>query len=433
MKLLLIKPSIGASTLGRYRLNDGPMEPLQFGVIAALTPPDFQVALLDDRVEPIPPDCAAELVAITVDTYTARRAYQIADSFRARGIPVVLGGLHVSLLPDEAQPHADAVVVGDAEGAWPKVIEEFRAGRLAPRYGSTFGTPQAGVLPRRDLFRGKGYLPISLVQFSRGCSLACNYCSVASYFNRQHHCRDPGEVAEEIRKAGSKAVLFVDDNIVLDRYRAKELFRALKPLHIRWVSQASVDMVEDDELMGLMAQSGCMGQLIGFESIDPDALEWMNKKTNTRRFDRYEKALASLRRFGLQTWASFILGNDHDTEETIRQTVSFATRSKFTLGFFHLLSPYPGTPLYELLRRENRLLFDGRWWDHPDFTYNTAAFVPRNLTPARLSELTVWANREFYSASSILHRVFDPKTNLRSLFRLLLYLRFNTVLRATST
>ncbi len=429
---MLIRPGFGDIIEG-YRLNDGKMEPLQLGIIAALTPPDVDVELFDERVEPIPVDRPVDLVAITVDSITARRAYAISEEFRARGVPVVLGGMHVTLLPDEASAHADAIVIGDAEPVWEKVVTDARTGCLRPVYSGPFGEPQRGIIPRRDLFRGKGYLPVSIVQFSRGCPFNCSFCAVARFFGNSHLCRQVDTVVREIEHDNLRFVLFADDNLTANREAAKGLCRALKPLGIRWASQVSVDLVQDTELLELMAESGCMGQLIGFDSINPTSLRWMNKAPNLRHLDRYHAAVERLRQFGFQVWASFMLGNDYDSPQCIEETVKFAIASKFTLAFFHLLVPYPGTRLYEELRRADRLLYDGTWWTHPGFRYNTATFIPKQMSPAELAEITVWANREFYSARSIFSRTFDTKTNLDSIAKFLLYLRFNILVRNTST
>ncbi len=432
MKIMFVKPEIGDIIKG-YHLNDGGMEPLQLGILAALTPPDVEVVLFDERVEAIPFEERADLVAITVDSITARRAYAISEQFRARGIPVVLGGIHATLLPEEASAHADAVVVGDAEPVWADVVSDARARRLRRLYAGPFTEPQRGVLPRRDLFRGKGYLPVSIVQFSRGCPFNCSFCAVARFFRNSYNCRQIDDVVREIERDNLRIVLFADDNLIANRAAAKALCRALKPLGIHWASQVSVDVAQDPELLELMAESGCLGHLIGFESINPTSLRWMNKTQNLRHEDRYRSVVERMREYGFQVWGSFMLGTDYDSAECIQKTVRFAIESKFALAFFHILVPYPGTPLYERFQSAGRLLYGGQWWVHPDFHYNTATFVPKQMTPAELGKITVWANREFYSARSILARSLDTRTHLSSLPKLLLYIRFNLLLRYSST
>ncbi len=409
------------------------MEPLQIGILAALTPPNFEISFYDDRMESPPYDDNVDIVALTVDTFNARRSYEISDEFMARGVTVVLGGVHVTLAPEEASLHADAIVVGDAEMAWPVLLRDFMSGGLRKTYEGTFGTPQEHCLPRRDLFEDKGYLPVSLVQFGRGCLFNCSFCSIARFFGRSHRCRPVEDVVREIQEQNLRFILFTDDSFTAERSKVLELMSALKPLNVRWACQASVDVCQDELLLERMAESGCIGQLIGFDSIFPDSLRWMHKAPNMRLFDRYNRALETLRSYGFQTWASFMLGGDHDSPESIEETVRFSIESKFTLAFFHILQPYPGTDLYASLKREGRLLYDGAWWLHPEFRYNASTFIPRHMSPAELSRYVVWANKEFYSMRSIISRTFETRTNLGSLSRLFIHLRFNALIKATST
>ena len=429
MRIALIKPNIGRLEHSLY-VDEGRMEPLQLGVLAGLTPPDVEVVLHDDRIEAIPYDEPVDLVAITVETFTARRAYEIAETYRRRKVPVVMGGFQATLIPEEVQEHCDSVFIGDAEEAWLQVLEDARRRRLRPVYHCPSGVGQRGSFPRRDLFRGKGYLPFTLVQFSRGCAFACTYCAVSVFFRRQIWTRDVREVVEEIERAEPRLVFFVDDNITAHRAQAKELFRALIPLRIRWVGQASIDMVDDSELMELMRRSGCLGHVIGFESLDSAALKEMGKAPNLRAGDdRYRHAIAVLRDHGLQTWAAFTLGHDTDTLESIEATLEFSLRNKFAFAAFNLLMPYPGTPLYDRLRQEDRLLFDGRWWLHPSYRFNHAAFVPKNMEPDELTEACFAARSRFSSASSIVRRFFEPRTNMRSLTRMAVYWGYNPLFR----
>jgi radical SAM superfamily enzyme YgiQ (UPF0313 family) len=415
-----------------YNLSDGAMEPLQMAIIAALCDESDEVVFYDDRLEGIPFDEKTDLVAITVDSFSAYRAYQIAAEFRKREVKVVLGGMHVSLLPDEAVLHADAVVVGDVETVWKSLTDDFRNGRMQKIYTGTFGMPQQNCFPKRSIFKGKKYLPVSLMQFSRGCRFNCTFCSVSKFFKNSHQCRKIDDVLQEIEKDKLKTILFVDDNMVSNREELKLLLKELIPMKIKWASQSSIDMIHDKEMLKLMADSGCVGHLIGFESINVQTLQWFKKSPNLRNFNNYREVLDVFRDYGFLTWGSFMIGNDFDTLETIDKTVEFAIKNKLTLAFFHVLMPYPGTEIFEQFKREGRLLYDGQWWNHPDYRYNHAAFVPKLMTPEQLSEATIKANREMYSVSSIMHRFFDTKTNMRSFVKMLIYLRFNYVLRNTS-
>jgi radical SAM superfamily enzyme YgiQ (UPF0313 family) len=422
--ITLVRPTMGPL------LDGARMEPLGLGVLAGLTPSGVDVRLIDDRCEIIDYDERTDLVAITVETFTARRSYEIADTYRARRVPVVMGGMHATLIPDEVVGHADAVVTGDAETVWTRVVSDAHEHRLRPRYDAPTGPPQlGGVLPRRDLFAGKGYLPITLLQFGRGCRYRCEFCAVGTYFQHRAWTRPVTEVVAEIAAQPRRDLFFVDDNLISDRVAVKELLRALAPLDRRWVSQASVDQVRDAELMDLLVTSGCMGNVIGFESLDPDDLDLMGKRHNLVAFDRYAEAVDVLRAHHLQTWAAFLLGYEHDTPDSILATCSWAIRQHFTFAAFNVLTPYPGTPLYRRLAAEGRLLFDGRWWLHPDYRFNEATFRPRRMSPDQLTD-AAWQCRERWSSpASIVRRVVDPATNLHSLERLLLYLTYNPLFR----
>jgi radical SAM superfamily enzyme YgiQ (UPF0313 family) len=428
MHVTLIKPNMGRMAEGPY-VDEGRMEPLQLGLLAALCPPDVQVSLWDDRCEPIPYDQPTDLVALTVETFTARRAYEISQAFRQRGVPVVLGGFHPTLAPEEAASHADAIVLGDAELVWNAVLHDARTGSLKPVYRADHGVPQSGARPRRDLFRGKGYLPITLAQFGRGCANDCQYCAISAFFARTHRCRPVNEVVREIEAASHRLVFFVDDNIVADREAAKSLFRTLTPLRIRWVSQGTIDMVDDPELMNLMCASGCLGHVIGFETLNPASLKAMGKATNLRASKGYEREIEALKSYGLQTWAAFMVGHDEDTPESLYATLDFALRHKFAFAAFNLLMPYPGTPLYAKLEAEERLLYDGHWWTHPDYRFNHAAFRPARMSPDELTQVSFDLRRRWSSPASILRRFLDPRTNMRTLYRMGVYWAYNPLFR----
>ncbi len=430
MKLTLIKPNIGRREHSLY-VDEGRMEPLQLGILAALTPKDIEVVLYDDRMEEIPYDEPTDVVAITVETFTARRAYEISKEFRRRGVPVVMGGMHAMLLPEELEEHCDAVIIGDAEPVWETVMEDCRKGTLKKRYEVVQPTcPQMNVITRRDIFEGKGYLPITLLQFSRGCSHKCNFCASSVYFKAHHYCRPVEDVVKEIKAQKRKLLFFVDDNIVCNHEKAKELFRALIPLKVRWVSQGSMDMLKDKELMKLMVKSGCLGLVIGFESISPDCISEMNKYTNQKSSGTmYEQEIKELRQWGLQTWAAFTVGHDGDTVESIRATCDFAIRNKFTFAAFNILMPYPNTPLYEKLKQEGRLLYDGKWWLHEEYRFNYCSIVPKNMTPEELTEVSFECRSRFNSWKSIVKRALEPRTNLRTPYRFITYLIYNPLFR----
>lgn len=430
MKLTLIKPNIGRREHSLY-VDEGRMEPLQLGILAALTPPGIEVVMYDDRMETIPYDEPTDLVAITVETFTARRAYEISAEFRRRGVKTVMGGMHAMLIPEEVMEHCDSVIVGDAEPVWETMLNDLKKGELKPRYDVVQPTcPQINVITRRDIFEGKGYLPITLLQFSRGCSHKCSFCASSVYFKARHYCRPVEDVIKEIKSQKRRLLFFVDDNIVCDHAKAKELFRALIPLKIRWVSQGSMDMLHDEELMRLMVKSGCLGLVIGFESISPESVSEMNKGTNKKgSSEMYKWEIEQFRKWGLQTWAAFTVGHDSDTLESIRATCDFAIKNKFTFAAYNILMPYPNTPLYERLEREGRLLYDGKWWLHEEYRFNYASIVPKNMTADELTEISFDCRRRFNSVGSIFRRALEPHTNLRTPYRFMTYLVYNPLFR----
>ena len=429
MQVTFVKPTLGRLEDGDRFVDQARMEPLSLAVLAGLTPAGVDVRLVDDRIDEIDYDEPTDLVAINVETFTARRAYEIAAEYRARRVPVVMGGMHASLLPDEVAEHADAVFVGDGETLWPQVVADAHEKRLRPRYTGVVGPPQRGTLPRRDLYAGKGYLPITLLQFGRGCRHGCEFCAVSTYFG--HHCftRPVEEVVAEIRAQPRRYLFFVDDNLIADPQAAKELLRALIPLRVRWVSQASIEQTRDPELMRLFVESGCLGNVIGFESLDIENLRQMRKGPNLPSFDGYAEAVAVLRAHHLQTWAAFALGYDHDTRESVLATCEWGIANHFTFAAFNILMPYPSTPLYARLKAEGRLLYDGRWWLHPDYRFNHAAFKPARMTADELTEAAWTCRRRWSSATSIARRALDVQTNLASPLRFALYCAYNPLYR----
>ena len=429
MKITFVKPNIGRREHSLY-VDEARMEPLTLGVLAALTPPDVECNLFDDRMEKVRYDDPTDLVAITVETYTARRAYEIAAEYRQRGVRVVMGGMHISLIPEEAAAHADCLVLGDAETIWAQVVEDARKHKLQPRYSAPPGVAQmGGTRPRRDLFRGKGYLPLSLMQFSRGCRFACKFCAVTQYFDKQHYVRAIDEVLAEIETLDRKFIFFVDDNIASNRPALKELCHALIPTKVHWVSQASLDVTRDPELMKLMEKAGCWGNVTGFESITEASLVETKKSPNLPKFNGYKREVEVLREHGMQTWAAFTLGYDHDTIESIAATVDFALQNKFTIAAYNILMPYPGTPLYDTLKEQGRLLYDDKWWLHPEYRFNFAAYKPARMTAQELTAACHSARKRYNSPLSLLHRFSDMKTNLQSLERALNYWYYTLIFR----
>ena len=402
MRITLIHPCIGRRMGQRY-IKTWQMEPLPPALLAGLTPRDVQVRFFDDRMEAIPFDEPTDLVALSVETYTARRAYQIASEYRRRGVPVVMGGFHASLCPEEVGEWADAVVVGEAEKIWPAVLADAERGTLQPCYRAEGRVERGGVRVDRSIFRGKRYLPLGLVEATRGCRFNCEFCAIQTVFGRSQTFRPVEDLLAEVEEVRERAlVFFVDDNIAGDLERGKEILRALIPMRIRWVSQMSIDAAHDEEYLTLLKASGCQGVLIGFESLNPENLKKMGKTFNLRN-GGYDAALANLSRFGIRLYGTFVFGYDADTPESFRETARFALDRGFYIAAFNHLTPFPGTPLYRRLEDEGRLLFD-KWWLDPAYGYNVLPFRPARMSPAEVEAGCLEARREFYRWGSILRR-----------------------------
>jgi len=378
---------------------------LALATLAALTPADVTLSLRDDTTRRLDPatdlDYTADLAAITVSTRTTLRAYELAAAYRQRGVKVVMGGIHPTAMPEEAREHADVVVCGEAEGLWEQVVADARAGRLQPFYRhETLPDYRTPVMPDRSIFPKKGYIPFHPVQASRGCPFSCEFCSVTPFFGRKTRLRDPKHVAAEIAAIGRRLIMFSDDNIVGFGEHSRELFRELTPLKIKWFGQASMQGLHDPATLKLMADSGCKGLFVGFESVNRKALVACGKKQNSP--DQYIETVQRLRDAGISVWGAFVFGFDEDTLETFADTAEFGIKASLLMASYSVMTPYPGTPLYGRLKQEGRLL-DERWWlkEQRD---GFPVFRPKHMTPEQLFEGWQSAWKIFYSGSSILKR-----------------------------
>lgn len=419
MKITFVQPCVGKKPDGRYH-RTWLMEPLSISTLSALTPRHVERVFHDDRLEPIPYDDATDLVAITVETYTARRAYRIAAEFRSRGVPVVLGGYHPTLLPEEASHHADAVIVGEAEGVWATLLADLERGSLQSLYRADPQPSVPGRQPDRSIYADKPYSRLGLVETGRGCVHGCEFCSITRFFNRQYRARPIQDVLDDVASLPTRNVFFVDDNFTVDRERAKELLRYLIPLRIRWVGQASIDVARDEELLRVLRASGCQGILVGFESLEDQTLAAMGKAVNRREGD-YDEAISALNRHGLAIYATFVFGYGSDTRAALEQAYEFSLRHGFFFAAFNHLVPFPGTPLYDRLQREGRLL-DDPWWLSPDYQFGDVAFVPEDVSPDELRDLCYEYRRRFYSLGSVLRRARNLRANCGGLRKALMYL-----------
>jgi len=415
MKLELIAPATQENTRKR---NKALVPPLGLAIVAALTPPEVEVSLTDENVTVIDFHKETDLVGITALTVTAQRAYEIADTFRARGVKVILGGIHPSVMAEEASEHADAVVIGEAEGIWSDLIEDFKANKLQRVYRQRERPSLLSLpIPRRDLFAKGAYYARHTVSTSRGCPYSCSFCSVTSFFGHTYRCRPVEEILKEIETFNErKLIAFVDDNIVGNPKFAKELFRALVPYKIKWVAQASVTIARDDELLKLAAASGCIDLLIGFESLSPANLAAVGKRINV--VDEYENVIRKVHSHGIAIHGFFIFGLDEDDEDVFQRTVRFAQKMRLESAQFDLLTPYPGTALCESLDKAGRIVTK----DWSQYGYNLV-FEPKLMSREILQKGHHWAWREFYSIPSIWRRVGVARRNVAALWALNLYYR----------
>ena len=421
MKIAFIHPHLAA-----IRAGDA-MQPLGFGLLAARTPSDIEIELYDDRIESVDFDTDADLVGLSVQTFTAKRSYRIAARFRERGIPVVLGGCHPTLLPEEAARHADAVVVGDGEAVWPRLVEDAAKGRMRKIYRGDNKAPLADMIPDRGIFSGKKYSPVIPVQFGRGCRYSCDFCSIQSIYHGSLRQRDVDEIVRELAGIEQKLIFFVDDNLFINIRETGRLLHAIEPLRKRWVGQVSVDSAWNDELLESMRRSGCLAVFVGFESLDERNLRRMNKKGNLQG-GSYAEAVQRFRSRGIMVIGAFLFGYDYDTPDTIRRALDFALEQKLCLAHFNPLFPTPGTPLYARLLAEGRLRFD-KWWLSADYRYGDALFDPAGMAAGELAGGCLRARVAFNTYSSYARRALDFRANSRTPYSLGIFLTANFVSR----
>lgn len=376
--------------------------PLTLTTLAALVPGELnaEIRIIDEGTEDFNIDAVdADIVGITCITPNASRVYEIAHKLREMGVTVVIGGIHPTLVPDEVQPHADAIVVGYAEQSWPQLLRDFAAGQMHSRYDEGPGYRFANVPePRRDLLKKDGYITINTVQAVRGCPYKCNFCVVPVAWPGYLH-RPVREVIREIERLEGNTFAFLDLSPMENPVYIKQLYRELIPLKKRWGGLSTIRIVRDRELLKLAAQSGCGGLLVGFESVSATTLKQMKKGFN--KPEQYSEASKILHDHGIAINGCFVFGLDGDDKGIFERTVEFVNKAAIDLPRFSVATPFPGTPLYHQLHAEGRILTK-------DWTYYTGqnvVFQPKNMTVEELQQGIRWTWRQVYSLPSIVRRV----------------------------
>lgn len=402
MKIMLITPTIHRT--GMERVSPFWLPPLSLATIAGLTPKGIEIKLIDENVEDIDFNEEVDLVAISFLTTQANRAYQIADMFRKRNVCVVLGGYHPSAVPEESKQHADSVIIGEAEVNWVNMLNDFRNKQLQPFYrNEQFPSLDNIPLPRRDLYKKDKYLTINTIQTSKGCPYKCEFCNVSTFFGRKYRTKPIEAVVREIESMKSEEgdiFFFVDDEIMAEKKRAMEMFKAIRELNIKWWSQATIrNMTSDDELLRLARESGCTVMVVGLESLLAENLESIGKYQN--ELGKFEEQIAKIQDMGITLNPSFTFGNDGDNLSVFENTLEFLERNKIAIATFNILTPLPNTPLYSRLEAEGRILI--RDWSKYDMGH--CVFKPANMTPEELEEGFNKITKEFYSFSAIKKRL----------------------------
>ncbi len=405
-KILFVFPKWPRLTLwGHFKYK---FPPLGLLTVAGVTPPDFDIEFTDENVSELDFNSDAEIVAVSVMTPLAHRAYEIANQFRALGKKVVLGGIHVSIHPDEAAKHADSVVVGEAEDIWPQVLADYGSGKLKPRYGNQtlINMDREYPIPRRDLLKKGCYVTRSTIQMMRGCPFDCEFCSVTAFSGRDFRARAIEPFVEEFRSLPDRFVFVVDDNILSNRKVAEKLFDRMQGCGKWWGSQVTISIADNDALLKKMAKAGCKSLFIGFESLDQQNLIQIGKKFV--RAHKNEDRIKRIQDHGIGIHGSFIVGLDGDDDSVFDQQYEFIIRTRLEAFLISVLTPFPGTHLARRLETEGRIL--SKDWSKYDMS--TVVFQPKNFTPEALQARYYELNSALYSLHSIARRTLKPHKNM---------------------
>jgi len=402
VKITFILPAIGKKP-GKKYIGTWKMEPLTIAMLKALTPSSVETEFFDDRIELIDYDTKTDIVAITLETYTALRGYDIAAKFKAKGKTIIFGGYHATLCPDEAAEYGDCVITGNAETVWIAMLADYEKGALQPRYNGKSG--YSLLHPDRSIYADKKYLPITLVETGRGCHHHCEFCAISAYYSCDYIPRPHQDIIDELQSSKHKYHFLVDDNLTANREHALGLFKKMKPLQIKWAGQGTLAIAKDQELLKAMKESGCELILIGFESLNQQSLYQMNKSWEAALGER-DELVENIHRAGISIYATFVFGFDGDDEQSFAEALLFSRKHRFYTAAFNHLLPFPGTDTYQRLKEENRLLYD-KWWLESDYCYGELAFKPANMTAELLSQRCRDARRSFAKLPSVISRGFE--------------------------
>ena len=388
-------------------ISSDAMKPILFGIIKSLTPARHEIVFLDERAERLPDAIDADIIAFSVETYTAKRAYILAKQYRTADNIVVMGGFHASVCADEMLRYADAVLIGDAEDTWGEFLADCEKGDVKPKYISKETAPLTPIPSAPGVYRHK-YYGIGVYQISRGCKFHCDFCSIKTMYRCVR--RKPTDmIVQELQSAKEKIIFFVDDNLFYDRASALELFRAIAPLKKRWACQISMDAARDEELLLAMKKAGCFLVLMGFESLNPQSLAEMHKAANVQA--DYEDVIRRIYRHGMLIYGTFVLGCDGDHPDVFEKTLRFAVENHITVTNFNPLIPMPGTEVYARMEREGRLRYKA-WWLSDTYRYGETAFLPKHMRPEELEAGCLSMRLRFYSVPCIFRRFFGNPAHL---------------------
>lgn len=403
MRILLIHPQnhLHSYKSGIYK------KPLRYAcltmpTLAGLIPANIkaEIKIVDEMVESLDESIEVDLVGISAITPTANKAYEIADKFRKRGVPVVLGGIHPTLMPEESILHANSVIIGYAEKSWPQLLEDFEKGKMKKFYCQSDSFSLNNIsLPRRDLTKQSAYMTNNTLEATRGCPNKCEFCIFQGFKINKYYKKPIDEVLYEVSQIKGKSMVFLDANLIGEKDYAKELFRRMIPFKKWWIGAVTVELTKDKELFDLIVRSGCKGVLIGFESLSQQTLDKINKSFNS--VQEYKEIVKELHSHGIAIHGSFVFGFEDDTPKTFQDVLEFVNEAKIDFPQYTLYTPFPGTPVYNKLKKEGRIITNN--WS----LYNgqNCVFKPNRITPHDLEKGLQWIQRQTYSLNYILKRV----------------------------